>query len=127
MERGVIIMLNDKQKKIVHHRWVIFAIIIAVLITVLGLWPIVFYFGAGLLMLYLAIEGIGWLITWLSGEDLTNPNNRHATDEHHDDSVSDTLWDIETLHAMHHHDDSYAHYHDYLNDDDHNDDNNDLN
>ena len=78
-------------------------------------------------MLYLAIEGIGWLITWLSGEDLTNPNNWHAPDEHHDDSVSDTLWDIETLHAMHHHDDNYAHYHDYLNDDDHNDGNNDLN
>ena len=61
--RGIVIMLNDKQKKIVYHRWVLFALIIAVLITVLGLWPIVFWFGAGLLMLYLTLEGIDWLIT----------------------------------------------------------------
>lgn len=120
-------MLNDKQKEIVHHRRVIFAIIIAILVTLLGLWPVIFYFGAGLLMLYLVLGGISWLITWLSGDDLTNPTNRHAPDENNDDSVSDTLWDIETLHAMQHHDDSYAHYHDYLNNDDHNDGNNDLN
>lgn len=118
VRRGVVTMLNDKQKGIVRHRRVIFAIIIAILITLLDLWPVVFFFGAGLLMLYLVLGGISWLITWLSGEDLTNPNHRHAPDENRDNSVSDTLWDIETLHAMHHHDDSYAHYHDYLNDDD---------
>ena len=65
---------------------------------------------------------------WLSGEDMRNPSQGGAhndLDESDHDSVSDTLWDIETLHALQHHNDDYAHYHDYLNDDDDHDNNDD--
>ncbi|MGN1279647.1 MAG: hypothetical protein ACI4T4_03065 [Limosilactobacillus sp.] len=122
-------MLNDKQKAIVHHRWLVFAIVVAIIITLLGLWEFVLYIAGGLLILYLALEGIAWLISWLSGADL-NSSGGHVPadpDEADRDSVSDTLWDIETMHAMQHHNDDYPPYHDYLNDDsDGNDDDNDL-
>ena len=123
-------MLNDKQKEILHHRWLVFGIIVAIIITLLGLWEFLLMIAAGLLFFYLFFWCFYRIGDWLSGEDMRNPSHNKVHDEPDEsdhDSVSDTLWDIETLHAMHHHDDSYAHYHDYLNDDDHNDDNNDLN
>lgn len=121
-------MLNDKQKEILHHRWLVFGIIVAIIITLLGLWEFLLMIAAGLLFIYLFFWCFYRIVDWLSGEDMRNPSHNEVHDEPNEsdhDSVSDTLWDIETLHALQHHNDDYAHYHDYLNDDDNKDNDDD--
>lgn len=46
-------MLNDKQKEILHHLWLVFGIIVAIIITLLGLWEFLLMIAAGLLFIYL--------------------------------------------------------------------------
>lgn len=108
-KEGMISMLNNKQKKIVHRRWLIISIIIAVIITLLGLWTFTAAIAFMVLVIYIFYWGFLWLVDWLSGEDLRNPHY-HGPDnsDSKSDSVSDTLWDIELLHSLQHHD----HFHD---------------
>lgn len=79
---------------ITRRRWLIFLVIVAGIITWLGLWIIVFYLFVG----YLMIAGFLALIDWLCGEDV-NPYGRrdqpspHGDDENHE-STSDTLWNL---------------------------------
>lgn len=121
-------MLNDKQKEILHHRWLVFGIIAAIIITLLDLWEFLLYIVGCFLICYFMLWLFFRICYWLSGEDMRNPSKgvHDDPDESDHDSVSDTLWDIETLHALQHHNDDYAHYHDYLNDDDDHDNNDDL-
>lgn len=87
---------------ITRRRWLIFlaivAVIVAVIITWLGLWIIVFYLFNGYLMIAGFLALIDWLIDWLCGEDV-NPYGRrgqpspHGDDENHE-STSDTLWNL---------------------------------
>lgn len=45
-------MLNDKQKEILYHRWLVFGIIAAIIITLLGLWEFLLIIVGGFLICY---------------------------------------------------------------------------
>ena len=125
-----VLLGNDKQKEILHHRWLVFGIIVAIIITLLGLWEFLLMITEGFLFIYLFFWCFYRIGDWLSGEGMRNPSNNEVHDEPNEsdhDSVSDTLWDIETLHALQHHDDDYTHYRDYLNDDGDKDNDDDWN
>lgn len=92
-------MKPEDKKKIMHRRWTITGIIVIILITWLQLWSLVWLIFYGFLM----IMGVMWFIEWITGMDLDTPVKRQHDNQPSD--IEETMWDIETFHELHHHDD----------------------
>lgn len=92
-------MRPEQRKHILHRRWAIVLIIIAILATLLHAWFLVLMFVVAFVIYPLALKLIVYILGWIAGDDLgpdQRPNkiNPNASDQRND--VSDTMWDIYT-------------------------------